>query len=148
MSETQQDVVLQLSRRYAAPRERVFDAWTSPEVLPDWWAVQPGWTGEIAEIDLRPGGAYRLGMKDPESGKLHIAVGEYTEVNRPEKLAFTWAWEGQEDRPVTLVEIDFVADGDATEVTLTHSGFASEESRDSHSHGWNGLLDSLGRYLS
>lgn len=45
-------------------------------------------------------------------------------------------------------EIDFVEDGGATEVTLTHSGFASEEISESHSHGWNGCLDSLGRYLS
>jgi uncharacterized protein YndB with AHSA1/START domain len=152
MSETQQDVVLQLSRRYDAPRERVFDAWTSPEVLKDWWAAQPTWHGEIAEVDLRPGGAYRLGMKDPESGTVHIVAGEYKEVNRPEKLAFTWAWEGHPLEPdgssVTLVEIDFVQDGDATEVTLTHSGFASEEISESHSHGWNGCLDSLGRYLS
>jgi uncharacterized protein YndB with AHSA1/START domain len=147
MSETQQDVVLQLSRRYNASAERVFDAWTSPEVLKEWWALDSDWTNEAAEADPRPGGSYRLGMKDPESGKMHIAAGEYTEVNRPEKLAFTWAWEGT-DGPTTLVEIDFVQDGDATEVTLTHSGFASEESRDSHSHGWNGLLDSLGRYIS
>jgi uncharacterized protein YndB with AHSA1/START domain len=129
-------------------RPRVFDAWTSPDVLKDWYAPQPGWANEIAEVDLRPGGSFRLGMKDPASGAMHVAFGEYTEVNRPEKLAFTWAWEGQEDRPVTLVEIDFVADGDGTEVTLTHSGFPSEESRDSHAHGWNGLLDSLGRYFS
>jgi len=147
MSETQQELVLQVSRRYDAPAERVFDAWTNPDVLKDWYAPQPGWTSEIAEVDLRPGGAFRLGMKDPESGALHVAFGEYTEVSRPEKLAFTWTWEGQEDRPATLVEIDFVQDGGATDVTLTHSGFASEESRDSHSHGWNGLLDNLGRYL-
>jgi uncharacterized protein YndB with AHSA1/START domain len=146
MSETQQEIVLQLSRRYDAARERVFDAWTSPEVLKQWWFVQPTWHAEVADVDLRPGGRYRLGMKDPESGKSHIAIGEYTEVNRPDKIAFTWQWEGQD--AVTLVEVEFVEDGDGTEVTLTHSGFASEESSESHSHGWNHLLDSLGGYLS
>lgn len=133
MPGTKQEVVLQVSRRYDAPRERVFDAWTSPEVLKKWWAVHPEWHGEIAEVDLRPGGRYRLGMRDPESGTAHIVKGEYTEVRRPEKLAFTGAWEGHPLEPdgssETLVEIDFVEDGDATEATLTHSGFANEEIR-------------------
>jgi uncharacterized protein YndB with AHSA1/START domain len=138
--------VLQLSRRYDASRERVFDAWTNPEVLTEWWVVNPTWEVEVAEVDLREGGRYRLGMKEPDGGKSHIAIGEYTEVNRPEKVAFTWQWEGED--AVTRVEIDFVEDGDGTEVTLTHSGFASDESSASHAQGWNALLDSLGGFLS
>jgi uncharacterized protein YndB with AHSA1/START domain len=145
MSETQQEIVLQLSRRYDASPERVFDAWTSPEVLKQWWFIDPTWETEVADVDLRPGGRYRLGMTEP-GGKSHVAVGEYTEVSRPDKIAFTWQWEGQD--AVTLVEVAFVEDGDATEVTLTHSGFASQESSASHSHGWNHLLDSLGGYFS
>ena len=77
MSETQQDVVLQLSRRYDAPRERVFDAWTSPEVLKDWWAVQPTWTGEITDpewtfpdlsADLVIDALYGAGLSRPLTG--------------------------------------------------------------------------------
>ena len=66
----------------------------------------------------------------------------------PERLAYTWRWEegpdpvmaGSED---TLVEIDFVDDGDGTLVRLTHSGFANEQVRDMHAQGWQGVLANL-----
>jgi hypothetical protein len=49
---------------------------------------------------------------------------------------------GSED---TLVVIDFVEDGDGTVVKLVHSGFATEELRDLHAHGWDGVLANLER---
>ena len=54
--------VLRLTRVFAAPRERVFAAWTEPELVRTWWAAQHGWSTSAAEIDLRAGGAYRLSM--------------------------------------------------------------------------------------
>jgi uncharacterized protein YndB with AHSA1/START domain len=149
VSGTQEAVVLRLSRRFAAPRERVFDAWTNPDVLRRWWAAQPNMDTPTAETDVRPGGRYKLAMRDTETGEVHTLVGEYREVTPPERLVYTWTWEsnvgamsGSED---TLVEVDFVEAGDATEVTVTHSGFASADIRDLHAHGWNGCLDNLER---
>ena len=142
-------VVLRLSRRFSAPRERVFDAWTNEEVLRQWWAAQQHWETAAAEVDLRPGGRYRLSMRDPESGDVHTVGGEYKEVSRPERLAYTWTWETNSDAmrgsDDTLVVVEFVDDGDGTEVVLTHSGFADEQIRDMHAHGWNGCLDNLER---
>ena len=145
----EEGVVLRLSRRFAAPRERVFEAWTDPELLGIWWAAQPDWEGGEAEVDLRPGGRYRLAMRDPASGDVHTVVGEYREVRPPERLAYTWTWDtnvdamkGSED---TLVEVDFVEADGGTEVHLTHSGFASEQLSEMHGHGWNGCLDNLER---
>jgi uncharacterized protein YndB with AHSA1/START domain len=138
---------LRLTRRFAAPRERVFDAWTSPELLRRWWAALQGWETSVAEVDLRPRGRYRLSMRDPEAAAEYTVVGEYVEVRRPERLAYTWTWEGepQEMRGSerTLVVVEFEEDGDATEVVLTHSGFADERIRDLHGEGWSGCLDNL-----
>ena len=147
---TQQETMLRLSRRFGAPRERVFDAWTSPEVLNEWWSAMPSMRPSQAEVDLREGGRYRLGMRSTESGDEHVAVGEYREVRRPERLVFTWQWEGKSEMTggESLVEIDFLEDGDGTEVVLTHTGLPSEESRVSHEHGWNGCLGSLEWYLT
>jgi uncharacterized protein YndB with AHSA1/START domain len=149
VSGTQEAVVLRLSRRFNAPRERVFDAWTNPDVLEKWWAAQPNWDTPIAEVDARPGGNYRLAMRDPDSGETHTLVGEYREVTRPERLVYTWTWESNVDEMKgsenTLVEVDFREDGDATEVVVTHSGFATPELRDMHAQGWNGCLDNLER---
>jgi uncharacterized protein YndB with AHSA1/START domain len=149
MSGTQEAVVLRLSRRFNAPRERVFEAWTNKDVLRKWWAAQPSWDTPVAEVDARPGGSYRLAMRDPESGETHTLVGEYREVTPPERLVYTWTWESNVDAMSgsenTLVEVDFREDGDATEVVVTHSGFATPELRDMHTHGWNGCLDNLER---
>ncbi len=143
--------VLRLTRRFAAPRERVFDAWTDPELLRTWWAALQGWETSVAEVDLRPRGRYRLSMRDPGSDAEYTVAGEYVEVRRPERLVYTWTWEGgaeimsgSED---TLVEVVFVPDGDGTEVVLTHSRFADDRIRDLHGEGWGGCLDNLARVL-
>jgi hypothetical protein len=57
------NIALRLTRRFNAPRERVFDAWTTPEALKRWWCPR-GWAPEGFEVDLRPGGAYALAMRE------------------------------------------------------------------------------------
>jgi uncharacterized protein YndB with AHSA1/START domain len=138
---------LRLERTFAARRADVFAAWTEPEVLRRWWASQPGWRGADAVVDLRVGGRYRLAMADPESGAVHAVGGEYLEVAPPERLVYTWTWEG--DPPEmrgsagSLVTVDFLERDDATAVVLTHSGLADEHVRDLHVGGWSGCLDNL-----
>ena len=147
MASTEQGVVLRMTRRFDAPRDEVFDAWTSEAVLRRWWSAFPNGDTPTAEVDLREGGRYRLAMRDRESGEVHTLVGEYTEVRPPERLAFTWAWESNAEEmrgsAETLVEVDFREDGGGTEVVLTHSGFSDEQIRELHAHGWNGCLDNL-----
>src|SRR5215204_6352351 len=77
MTGTEQETMLRVSRRFDAPRERVFDAWTNPDVLRSWWAAGPDWKTPTAEVDARPGGSYRLSMEDP-TGSLEDGTG--TEV--------------------------------------------------------------------
>jgi uncharacterized protein YndB with AHSA1/START domain len=149
MSGTQEEVVLRMSRRFTAPREQVFDAWTNPDVLKQWWAAQPNMETPVAEVDAREGGRYRLAMRDTESGETHTLVGEYREITPPERLVYTWTWESNAEAmsgsEETLVEIEFREDGDGTEVVVKHSGFAGAEIRDLHVHGWEGVLASLER---
>jgi uncharacterized protein YndB with AHSA1/START domain len=149
MTQVGQEVALELSHRFAAPREKVFDAWTNPEVLKQWWSAGETWETPLAEADARAGGRYRLSMRT-DSGEVHTVFGEYREVRPPERLVYTWTWEegpgpsmtGSEN---TLVVVDFTEDGDGTLVTVTHSGFANEELRNLHVHGWNGVLANLER---
>jgi uncharacterized protein YndB with AHSA1/START domain len=147
MTQTGQEVALELTHRFAAPRDRVFEAWMNPEVLKQWWAAGPTWETPLAEVDAREGGSYRLSMRTDE-GEIHTVFGEYREVRPPNRLAYTWTWEegpgpamaGSEN---TLVVVDFVEDGDGTLVKLTHSGFATPELRDMHAHGWQAVLANL-----
>jgi uncharacterized protein YndB with AHSA1/START domain len=145
---TDDHFVLRLERLLDASPERVFAAWTDPDLLRRWWAAQPDWTTPEARTDVRVGGRYRLSMQDAD-GTVHTVVGEYLEVDPPRRLVYTWQWEPQGDPAptgvVTVVEVDFVADGSATRVVLEQRGFDGEADRDEHDHGWRGCLDKLER---
>lgn len=138
---------LRLTRRFDAPREQVFDAWTNPELLRRWWAALQGWETSLAEVDLRPAGRYRLSMRDPEVGAEYTVAGEFLEVRRPERLAYTWTWEGDPEimrgSEGTIVVVELREDGDGTALELTHRGFDGEHIRDLHLEGWTGCLDNL-----
>jgi uncharacterized protein YndB with AHSA1/START domain len=137
---TDAEVQLELRRLLPASREEVFEAWTRPEVMTTWCAPGPMTTPSV-EIDLRPGGAYRIEMRGPD-GASHVAVGKYLEIVRNERLVFTWSWDGPE-RVETLVTIELNARGEETELVLRHARFPTAEDRDRHLHGWNGCLEKL-----
>jgi uncharacterized protein YndB with AHSA1/START domain len=140
-----ESVTLRLERRFDAPAEAVFDAWTNPEVLRRWWVVNPEWRTPIAEVDLRVGGGYCLSMEDPEAGTAHTVRGEYREVSRPDRLVYSWCWEqgGGETAHVSTVTVEFIGEGDQTTVVLEHSDLESVSSRDAHRGGWEACLASL-----
>ena len=134
-----------IERTFNAPIERVFDAWTSEEVMRRWWRAEHGWETTVAEVDLRVGGAVRVVMRDPEKDEEYGGGGRYTEVDRPNRLSFTWLWD--ENKIRTLIEIDFTENDGSTTVSFTHSDLWDEEAVRSHEGGWNNVFDSLDREL-
>ena len=149
-TEAVSETTLRISRTLAAPRELVFKAWTTPDYLKRWWGVGADYSTPIAEVDLRVGGKYRLGMQSPDSDQPFVVGGTYREVRQPEKLVYTWTWEhhGEDKDPdftpaETLVTVEFRDLGGRTEVVLTHEFFPDVNMRDEHSHGWTGCLDRL-----
>ena len=153
------ETALTIRRTFAAPRDVVFRAWTEPDRLKQWWGVEEAFSTPIAEVDLRVGEAYRLGMLAPGKDNPFIAGGVYKEVSPPAKLIYTWVWEGGEgaDSPVDaahtagfqemLVTVEFNDLGQTTEVVLTHEYFPDQHSRDEHNQGWNGCFGQLARLL-
>ena len=131
---------LVIKRTFAASAERVFAAWTQPELLKQWMGPGPVTVSE-AEVDLSVGGAYQLVMNDPK-GDTHIPSGSYEEIVPNEKLVFNWTWANVEEVTRVTVELREIGDNE-TELTLTHTGFAEKEARDHHEEGWNGCLDKL-----
>lgn len=142
-------ISLRVTKIINAPRERVFAAWTQPEMLHKWWGAHESFSAPIAEVDLRVGGKYRFGMLEPGKDEPYVSYGVYREVNPPEKIVFTWAWEKMPHDAEgfvpaeTLVTVEFIEKGSATEVVLTHEQFTDEPMRDEHQGGWNGCLASL-----
>ena len=155
MNEPTSDIgtMLRVSRTYSCPRQRVFDAWTRPENLQNWWGVGNGFTTTIVEVDLRVGGAYRLGMKPPDGEHVHTATGVFEEVDPPGRLVYTWAWEASSEAPIaaeefTRVTVEFIERGSQTELVLTHELFPDEGARNQHNEGWTAILGQLEAFVS
>ena len=139
--------VLRLSRSFAAPRERVFRAFTAPTQLVRWWGPK-GFTVPACTLDVRAGGAWRTVMRSPE-GTDHIVSGVYREITPPERVVFTWAWEHDGVRGhETVVIIELFETPGGTRLELTHEGFESENARDRHGEGWSGCFDCLEQALA
>jgi uncharacterized protein YndB with AHSA1/START domain len=75
-----------LTRVFDAPRELVFQAWTDPKHVAQWWGPQ-GFTNPVCELDVRPGGAIRIVMRGP-AGVEYPMTGVYREMVPPERLVF------------------------------------------------------------
>ncbi len=136
---------LVMNRHIEAPVARVFAAWCDPAVIRRWFAPGDMHVHE-ASADARPGGRYRIVMQAPD-GKQHIVGGEYIDIRDNEKIEFTWAWEGSP--APTRVRVDLKpSEAGGTDLTLTHSNFLDEETRNRHEHGWTGCLAKLGPALA
>jgi len=148
---TQEQTELRVTHHFNASREDVFDAWIDPGLLRRWWAADPSWDDALAEVDAREGGRYRLSMREGQGGAAHTVVGEYTEIKRPERLAYTWEWEGGPEEmrgsEATQVVVEFNEANGGTDVVLTHTGFANDAIRDEHTKGWNAVLANLERQI-
>jgi uncharacterized protein YndB with AHSA1/START domain len=138
---------LVVTRRFKAPVERVYAAWTDAEQMKRWFA--PGdMTVPVAEADVREGGRYRVQMSDSGSDcEFHTTGGVYREVKPNRRLVFTWQWEGSDLE--TLVTLEFKSlSASETELTLIHEGFDNDDTRDKHGQGWDGCLAKLETYLA
>jgi len=139
------DRVLRIERKFQAPVARVFDAWTSEEVLRRWLHCGPAWETPTAEIDLRVGGRIRIVMRDAE-GDDHGATGEYQLIDRPHRLVFTWTFDAH-PRNHQLIELEFSERDGTTTVVMINSGIATEGMEADQRIGWEGCYDNLGPTL-
>lgn len=131
-----------LRRTFSSPRATIFKAWTDATEIKRWFAPTGMDTPE-ASVDLRVGGKYRIVMRMVEKDMKHVATGIYREIKPPERLVFTWWWEGDPNPAETLVTVDLVEKGTGTELILTHEYFPTEEAKQQHNEGWIGCLDRL-----
>ena len=131
-----------IKREFDAPRRRVYDAWTTPELLKRWWSARRG-EMTVAEVDLKVGGHWRFAMVT-HSGVEVAFHGEYREIVTAERLVFTDVFEAMPGESalstLTLVELD--GGRTAIELLVEH---ATQRARDLHiaSGMEDGLQDAL-----
>ena len=134
-------ITVQVIRKFAASPERVFDAWLDPSRARRFLFTAPG--GEIVrcDIDARVGGAFTI--VDRRGAEDIVHTGEYLEIVRPRRLAFTFFVERYSVRP-DRVTIDIVPAGEGCELTLTHEmGPDAAQYENQTREGWTMILDGL-----
>jgi uncharacterized protein YndB with AHSA1/START domain len=147
---------LEITRIIRASRDRVYRAWTQPEILPQWFG-SAAMTVPGATLDVREGGQYEIqlfgtpgvcsGVPDTPESRCAMSIrGEYCRVVPNELLQFTWCgtWEPAEISLVTVALKDVEG---GTELTLTHEQFATEVSRDRHQQGWGSTLARMAQVI-
>lgn len=143
MEKFDQAMELKLIRSFSAPVNRVFRAWSDPEVLKMWWYAGAKYECSIAEVDFRGNGLYRLGMIHSEKMVEHVVGGKFIEIIPDKKIVFTWKWENRDEADSSTVSIDLIETEHGTDLILTHTGFSSEDSKNEHNKGWDLCLDEL-----
>ncbi len=138
--------VVRIERNFDASAEDVFDAWTSEEVIGRWFRPMEGWREADAEVDLRVGGKIRVVMRTPD-GEPVEAGGEYTLIERPHRLAFTWTFEDDPSNQ-QMIELEFTERDGVTTVLFVNSEISEAERRDSQYEGWSTCFDEIERVLA
>jgi uncharacterized protein YndB with AHSA1/START domain len=140
------DLEFRVERRFDHPIERVWAAYTDPELIPQWW----GQGTTVDRFDLRAGGSYRF-VSNVGTDKESAFVGEFLEIDPPERIVQTFGMEGPYGKPMTqTIELERVGEG--TQLAIT-SRFDTTEERDNtakYAHGgatwgWNQLDELLTR---
>jgi uncharacterized protein YndB with AHSA1/START domain len=153
-----------ISREFDAPRERVWQAWTEPERLQQWFSPK-GFSVIAAKLDLRAGGTYHYGMRMPD-GKEMWGKWLIREVKRPERLVFINTFSDPQggltrhpfapDWPAKMLStISFAEKGRGTLLTIEWAPIEASEAemkvfdsgRPSMTQGWSGTFENLTNYL-
>jgi len=138
---------LEIVRFINVPADRVYNAWTDPAQLREWFGPENVRTRNIT-VDACIGGKYRWDLTSPD-GEEMSAFGEYKELVPGRKIVFTWQWDDDEawENRTSVVTIELFERQGGTELRLMHEQLPSEESRDRHNEGWSSLLDRLEQFL-
>jgi uncharacterized protein YndB with AHSA1/START domain len=116
------DLEFRVERVFDHPIERVWAAYTDPELIPQWW----GQGTRVDRLDLRPGGGWRF-VSNPGTDQESAMTGDFLEVSPPDRLVQTFGMEGL-GKPMTQT-IEFERVGDGTHLAIT-SRFDTTEERD------------------
>jgi uncharacterized protein YndB with AHSA1/START domain len=153
--DTKNQEELFITRIIDAPRERVWKAWTEPELMKRWWGPK-AFTSPYCKIDLRVGGKFLYCMRSPE-GKDYWGTGVYREIVQLERIVYTDSFADEKgnvvpatqygmsaDTPLEmLVTVTFEEHEGKTKLTLRHVGIPAGADRDGANVGWSQSLDKL-----
>jgi uncharacterized protein YndB with AHSA1/START domain len=118
---------LLITREFDAPRDLVYRAWTTPELIKRWWAGDRG-VVTIAEVDLRVGGAWRYAMTANPGFEVAFH-GEFREIVTDERIVSTEVFEGMPEAGASINTLTLIERDGRTTLTLLGE-YPSQEIRD------------------
>lgn len=137
-----------MSRVFNAPRHLVFRAWTDPKHVVQWFGPRD-YPAKQMTMDFRAGGAWRGCLVSTEGKKDLWVGGVFREIDEPDRLVFTFAWDEEGERGLeTVVTLTFAEDCGKTTMTFHQTPFRSVGERDGHHYGWSSTFDRLEEFLT
>ena len=140
-------VQARVSRNFSVSAERVFDAWLKTDLIGQFMFGPTVRDEEIVRlrVDARVGGSFSFVVR--RQGQEIDHVGTYLEIERPTRLAFTWAIAGEGGEPSRVI-IDIAPKGSGCELTLVHKMSAEWKDFVKRSEdAWGKMLSNLARIL-
>ena len=154
-----------ISRHFNAPREKMWDAWTRPEQIQQWFGPK-GSASDLIAFDFRPGGEWR-GRMETADGHVMFSKFIFRDIDPPSRLTWIHGFadeQGNRTRapfapqfPLELLTtVRFAEDDGGTRIDLSWEPInATDEERDfftgmmaSMTGGWTGTFDQLDAYMS
>lgn len=153
-------MTLVINRTFDAPVSKVWEAWSNPEVMKQWWGPE-GFTCPSCNIDFQVGGTF-LGCMRAASGEEFWSTGTYKEITPFQKIVCSDSFSDPdgnvvpashygmtEDFPLELtVTLTFEEHDGHTHMTLTHEGVPEGEIQHQTQEGWNTSLNKLATLVS
>ncbi|MFN3549857.1 MAG: SRPBCC domain-containing protein [Mesorhizobium sp.] len=126
------DNLLRLTRLFAGPPERVWHVWTDPACVAVWFSSSHGFRATVQELDLRPGGLWRL--ENRKGGEIEHPWGVYHEVRPARRLVFSYLFAGTDFH--STVSVRLAPESHGTRMDFVQTGFPDAVAEREHGKGW------------
>ena len=144
MDSLQNDTIT-IETYFPAFSEQLWKAWADPDLILNWFGSDPDGQGLKAELDVRPGGSFKITFKDSDQTE-HICRGVYRDVKECSKLSFTWTWEN-EPGVESFVTVAMDANNNLTRMLFKHARIGTASGHD-YLNGWKATFSKLERMLT
>lgn len=148
---------VRLNHHYSASIEQVFEAWSDPEALEQWFGPHTH-KCKVEKYDFQVNGEYQIRMipvaEDTDCGGYDkgadsVCAGTFVDIIENQRIVMTFGWiENGGDISGTLLTIEFNTAKDGTDVTLIHEKLPNKDAADAHRGGWEGTLECLESFIS
>ncbi len=135
-----EDSSIFLETTFRSSIEKIWEAWTNPNLIMNWFGSDPKGKGLKAELDVRPGGYFEITFQDSDLTE-HTCSGIYDEVQALSKLTFSWQWKS-EPGAESFITLLLTPEGEYTRMQFEHKNL-SYGSKHDYAKGWQNTFAKL-----